>query len=211
MKLFTLPIRAAGVDTFEPLTDAQCKDVVADGCTFVVRYLDNLTPAELAMILGHGLACLFVHSSRDAGWIPSAAEGAADGQRDVKLLRALGVPAGVHVAFDLEGTGGTSGEVIAHVNEHGITVIKSDYLPMLYMGSGGKLTSSQLYGLVSVLYWHSCSYVADAAGNSALPQCGAALVQIYPPDLKLGVNGLIVDYNFAMSDFEGRRAVGVSA
>ena len=206
MRLVTVPEGTLGCDTYEVvLTSLACQDILARGCRFVVRYLDNLTIGELNRILDHGLIVLFVHSCRKVGWLPSEADGTSDGLRDVRLLKALGVPLGVHTTFDLEGAGGTSADVTLHVNAHGRVVRAAGYLPALYMGFQCLVSSKEAYALASVLYWRSCSYVTSE------PVCGYAMVQAYKPNKILGPSGVTIDLDMAMSDYKGRSYVGVAA
>jgi hypothetical protein len=204
MRLATVPDGTLGCDTYDPMSDTDCMNVIGRGCKFVVRYLDNLTKVELLRILGHGLIVFFVHSCRAPGWTPNMADGAQDGHRDVRLLQALGIPTGVHITFDLEGAApGTALLVMQHVNAHGQVVKAMGYLPSLYLGDACQVNAQQAYAMVSVLYWRSCSYVTSE------PQCGYAMVQAYKPDQV--VNGTEVDFDMAMSDYKNRTMIGVAA
>ena len=206
MRLASVPDGTLGCDTYEPLTPQGCIDIIARGCKFVVRYLDNLTAAELTMILSHGLVVFFVHSCREEGWIPTETDGTDDGLRDVRLLRALGIPAGVHITFDLEEAGGTAADVALHVNAHGRVVKSGGFLPALYFGAGCLVNAQECYALISVLYWRSCSEVAPSE-----PQCGVAMVQAFKPNQIVGTSRTEVDFNMAMSDYKGRSFIGVAA
>lgn len=210
MKLYRANIRETLVDTTEILTPKNCADLKAQNVAGVIRYLYNLSRPELNVILASGLACFFVNYSRKVGWTPSAADGAADGARDVKALQALGIPIGVHIAFDLEGPGGTADLVIEHVTAHAKTVVQSGYIQSLYMGEGPLISSAQAYALpYTTLYWQSCSLIRDAAGHDVVPACRYALVQLYPPDQMLA--GVEVDYNTVQSDTKNRYPIGVAA
>lgn len=212
MRLVTATPNALYCDTDEVLTASQCSLLKSFNIRGVVRYLSSLTLAERDAILDMGLELYFVNYSREPGWIPSASEGAADAQRDLACLSALAIPTGVHVAFDLEGPGGTAADVIAHVNAHAGAIKKSFYLPELYVGEGTMLTSAELYDLASELYWQSCSELRD--GSSGLvPLCDYAMIQGRPFDVTLVGYGtkVTIDYNFTRQDTQGRLPIGVAA
>ncbi|HTQ41890.1 MAG TPA: glycoside hydrolase domain-containing protein [Polyangiaceae bacterium] len=199
------------VDTDEILDAAKAAALRATGIKGVFRYLGDVSAAEAATILGAGLVLFFVNHSRAYGWIPSAAEGAADGARDVQRLQKLGVPKGVHAFFDLEGVGGGDPRaVIAHVNAWAAAVKAAGYIAGLYVGEQTLLTSDQLFALPDVhLYWHSASRVTDASGKEAGPACGWAIFQGNPVDVV--VAGVVVDYDSVYEDHFGRLPIGVAA
>lgn len=198
------------VDTDEALDATSCSVLRNAGIRGVVRYASDLTVHEVDTIIGAGLILYFVNHSRNPGWLPSAIDGKKDANRDLADLLRLGIPKGVHMAFDLEGVGGGSpSNVIAHVNAHAGGIQAGGYLASLYVGYGALLNSVQLYALRSTLYWHSCSRIVDMAGAEAAPECGWAMMQISPPNINLF--GVIVDYNVVMQDFSKRLPVGVAA
>jgi hypothetical protein len=161
------------------------------------------------------LELYFINYSRGQGWIPSATLGISDGVRDLQALRRLAIPIGVHVGFDLEGPSGTPANVIGHVNAHGSLIKKDGYLPELYVGEGSLLNSIELYNLVSVLYWRSCSKLRDASVNAGLePDCGYAIQQGRPFNVTLisplaPFTSVTIDYDFVVPDFKGRLPIGV--
>ncbi len=223
MKLVTATPNATYCDTDEVLTAAGCALLRANGIRGVFRYLSGLFQPERDVILASGLELYFVNYAHDAGWLPSAAGGKADAQRDLAALARLAIPIGVHVAFDLKGPGDTAPDVIAHVTEHATMIDAARYLPSLYVGEGSLLTSVQLYNLPSVLYWHSCSQLRD--GNSGLePMCGYSISQGRPFEVKLtdaerstsmfgtaAITTVTIDYDNVVEDFNGRLPIGIAA
>lgn len=213
MKLVTATPNALYADTDEVLTPSSCALLKSYGIRGVIRYLSGLTAKELAIILAAGLELYFINYAHLAGWLPSATGGAADAQRDLACLAKLGIPTGVHVAFDLEGPGGTATDVIAHVNTHAATIHAVSYLPSLYVGEGSMLTSKQLYMLSSQLYWASCSDLRDGP-SGLVPLCDYSIIQGRPFDVTLDDdNGtkLIIDYDYVKEDLHGRLPIGVAA
>jgi hypothetical protein len=212
MKLVTATPNSLYADTDQVLTASACELLKAKNIRGVWRYLSGLTPTERDVILASGLELYFVNYAHDAGWIPSAAGGSADAQRDLARLAALAIPVGADCAFDLEGPGGTAADVIAHVSAHAFVIQKAKYLQTLYVGEGSMLTSVQLYDLPSTLYWQSCSRLRD--GNSGLvPYCGYSVIQGNPFDVVIDESGTTVeiDYDYVLQDFDGRLPIGVSA
>lgn len=200
------------IDIDEPLDQSTCTLFRSRGVRGVWRYLPDLTSAEVQVIISSLLILYFVNHSRLPGWIPSAAEGALDAQRDIADLKRLGVPGGVHVFFDLEGVGGGAGSVanlIAHLDAYASAITTAGYIPAVYVGAEALLTSAQLYALGFVLYWHSASRVEDVLGAEAGPECGWSVYQGSITEVKLF--GVEIDWDFIGGDFRGRLPVGVAA
>jgi hypothetical protein len=211
MKLVTATPNALYCDTDQILTPASCKLLRSKGILGVWRYVEDVSPAELNVILSEGLEWYCVSHAHAANWIPSAAGGAMDAKRHLDHLAALGIPKGIHVAFDLEGPGGTATEVIQHVNAHAFGIKNGLYLPALYVGEGSMLSSVQLMDLASILYWKSCSQLRD--GPSGLePLCGYSVFQGKPFDVTLDDGAgtrVTIDYDSVIEDFKGRLPIGV--
>lgn len=209
MKLVTATPNVLYCDTDQILTANTCLILQSRGIRGVWRYFSGLSTTERDVILASGLELYFVNYSRDRGWLPSMSQGDLDANRDLTECKRLGLPKGVHVAFDLEGPGGTAADVIAHVHEHGILIKQGGFLPALYVGEGSKLNSTQLFQLPSVLYWQSGSQLRD--GLSGLePLCGYSVAQGRPSEITLA-NVVTIDYDFVREDFSGRLPIGVSA
>jgi hypothetical protein len=198
------------IDADEPIDQATCTLLRSRGVRGIIRYLSDLTTGEVATIIASGLILYFVNHSRLPGWIPSAAEGALDAQRDIVDLQKLSVPAGVHVFFDLEGVGGGDpAALIAHLDTYASAIAKAGYTPAVYVGAQSLLTSAQLYDLGFFLYWHGASHVEDITGAEAGPACGWAMYQGSIVDVKLF--GITLDWDFVGGDFHGRLPIGVAA
>jgi len=200
------------VDVDEPLSAGACGLMRAWGVRGVWRYLSDLTLMEVMTITSSSLILYFVNHSRLPGWIPSAAEGALDAKRDLTDLARLGVPAGVHVFFDLEGVGGGAGSVanlIAHLDAYASAIKAGGYIPAVYVGDQSLLTSVQLYALGFELYWKSGSHVVDITGVEAGPECGWSAYQGSIFDVKMF--GVEIDWDFISGDFKGRLPIGVAA
>jgi hypothetical protein len=210
MRLQTASPADLCVDTDTILTAAQCAALKAFGVKGVFRYASDVSVTEAGAITSSGLTLYFVNHSRAVGWIPLAAEGTADGERDVKDLQALGVPKGAHMFFDLEGVGGGNPQaVIAHVSAWAAVVSAAGYIPALYVGEGALLTSAQLYALPVFLYWCSASNVNDIFGNAAVPSCNWSIYQGRPVDTTC--EGVVVDFDSVYEDVKGRLPVGITA
>lgn len=221
------------IDTDAVLDGPKCALLVSKGVKGVFRYLSDISTTERDIILAAGLKLFFVNHSRGVGWVPSAAAGALDAQRDLVNLKRLSIPIGVHVLFDLEGVGGGKPQLVMdHVNAHAAGIQATKNLEGVYVGAQALLDSHQLYSLLSTLYWHSCSRVVDINGNEAGPQCGWAIYQLFPDDVTLtsapAVTGLVarmrsmftpkvtpasvrIDWNVIQQDFKGRVPIGVAA
>jgi hypothetical protein len=200
------------IDIDEPLSSATCTLFKNYGVRGVWRYLSDLRPAEVQTITSSGLILYFVNHSRLPGWIPSAADGALDAKRDLADLKRLGIPAGVHVFFDLEGVGGGAGSVSnlsAHLDAYASAITAAGYTPAVYVGAESLLTSAQLYDLGFFLYWHGASHVVDVTEAEAGPKCGWSVYQGSIVDVK--IFGVEIDWDFVSGDFHGRLPVGVAA
>lgn len=217
MRLVTATPNAMYCDTDEVLTAAGCRLLRSKGIVGVWRYLEDLSPTELNTILTEGLEAYFVRHSRNPGWIPSAVEGATDAANDLARLAALAIPIGVHVAFDLEGPGGTVADVIAHVTAHGEGIQKGKCLASVYVGEGSLLTSKQLWDLPQTLYWASCSDLRDAGPGvdaGLVPECDYAIRQGRPFEVVLDDGAgtkVTIDYDSVIADLKGRLPIGVAA
>jgi hypothetical protein len=217
MSLVTATPNAMYCDTDQVLTTAGCKLLQSKGIRGVIRYLSGLSLAERDVILATGLELYFVNYSREPGWLPSAANGLGDAMRDLSLLSVLGIPTGVHVAFDLEGPGGSVADVIAHVTAHGQAIQKAQYLASIYVGENSLLTSKQLWDLPQTLYWASCSNLRDAGSGvdaGLVPECDYSIRQGRPFDVILddGAGTRVeIDYDSVIADFKGRLPIGVIA
>jgi hypothetical protein len=170
---------------------------------FVVRYLGSITPGELAIILGVGLAFIPVTFGIKHGTALTGAFGKTYGERTVSQMHALGLPKGATVALDLEDATGSVPDVIAFVEAWASEVVAAEYIGMIYVGAGALLSSVELYALKGITrYWQSLSKELDARGQLAEPGCGWCMIQLYLTDQV--VAGLNTDLDVIQKDYRGR-------
>jgi hypothetical protein len=148
-------------------------------------YIDHVTPDELATQLGVGL--MF-------GPVTYALE--FDPAHTLARLAALGIPKGVTVWLDVEGTGLTFEDITIKINNWSAAVVAAGFEAGLYVGAGCPLTDAQLFALPHVSrYWHSCSRVADVKIR------GYCMRQLSPPNVWCA--GVLVDRDVVEPDYEG--------
>jgi hypothetical protein len=198
MQIAPVPVGSRGADMVTVLTSSTAAGLKALGYDFVVRYLGGLSFTELSEILSAGLGCQLVTYSRAPGWLPTAAMGASDGANDVAQLKALGVPEGVLLWIDLEGSGDDATDTAGWVEARAAAIVAAGYVAGLYVGSGCVLDGPQLYALGSVTrYWR--------AYNAGIPEpdpAGFCQYQLFPGEMTVG--GVLVDIDFAQQDYKGR-------
>lgn len=214
MRLVTATPNALYCDTDTVLTTPMCNLLLAHGIRGVWRYLSALTLGEVSLILTSGLELYFVNFAHDAGWQTSTAGGVADAKRDLACLTKLGIPTGVHVAFDCEQPTAGIPALDNHLASYANNIAQSRYLPALYNGEGSLLSSAQLFDLPFVLYWASCSRLVDAASIAQVPWCGYAIQQGRPFEVTLDDGAgtkVTIDYDSVIQDFNGRLPIGVAA
>ena len=187
---------AIGIDTVATLTAENVSAFMANGYSFVVRYLGSLTTIEVDTILNSGMAVMPVTYSRAVGWSPSAALGVSDGNLALTHLTHLNLPKGVTVWCDLEGVSGTSSDSIAYANAWASIIQTAGYVAGVYVGADIPLNSEELYKLNVHAYWQSCSVVPE------VDVCGYMMIQLSPPDVIL--NGVEVDVDVIEQDHSGR-------
>jgi hypothetical protein len=191
MKASQAYVGARGVDCVTTLDSAAARNLSAAGIDFAVRYIGSLTAGELAAVLGAGLACM-----------PVTYADRFDGPAAVAELRALGVPIGTTCWLDVEGVAALPPTtLIADINAWADAMTGAGYEPGLYVGSAVPLTSSELYSLRTVRYWHSMSRIVDRNGALAEPMCGWCMHQLFDTQT---IAGIQVDVNFIGKDWAGR-------
>lgn len=186
-----------GLDTDTPISANLAKTFYALKFDFVVRYLSDVTVAELGAILASGLGLALVTHARAPGWLPTEAMGASDGAADVAALKALGVPSSMVLFIDLEGSGGDAIDTAAWADARSKAVVDAGYIAGLYVGDRCVLSAAELYVLPNVTrYW--------TGFNRGIPepQCGWCLLQLFPPDQV--VAGLQADLDCSQQDYAGR-------
>jgi hypothetical protein len=206
MKVVDIPLGSLGADMLTPLTPQVAfalSSFILPGTrsrlTYVMRYLENLTPSELAGILSTGLGVTLVGESPPNGWIPTAIRGSSDGLREVTKARALSIPNGITITCDLEGMGGTSQDTIDYSRAWCDIVQHAQDIAACYVGSGVPLTPTQLFQLPFTRYIHSLSNVQQVA---VVDYC---VVQLFPTtNLGLPTGALPVDLQVVQQDKRGR-------
>jgi len=197
MNVVPIPVGSMGFDTDTQLTADTAAKLAAAGASFVVRYLGSITSTELVAIQAAGLGVSLVTFARPPGWMPSAAMGAEDGANDVARLHTLGVPPGMVIWIDLEGSGGSAPDTEAWVNARSAALVAAGYLAGLYVGDGCVLGGAELYSLPHITrYWRGFN------AGIPTPECGFCQMQLFPPDQV--VDGVQVDIDFVQKDYNGR-------
>lgn len=211
MKATPLAVGSIGIDCLSPVGAVQALQIAmytlpgtASKPIFAVRYLENFTAAELAGWLAVNVHVVLVGESRPGGWVPSAGLGSADGIREVRKARALGIPSTATIYCDLEGLGGSIMDGIDYASAWSSVVSLDGYTPAAYIGEGVGLSALQLYQLAFRGYWHSLSNVQPVAG------CDYQMLQLYPTQtLHLPSGNLIADLNVAYQDKKGRSPIAI--
>jgi hypothetical protein len=166
-------VPSLGFDTDTVVSAAVAKQFFSLGYRWCARYVSrgaaeigDLTPDEIATILGAGLALIIVQHVPEPNWTPTDAEGLTWGQAAIANVKALGIPTGLSIAKDHEGidVSGSSSIVsaitAAHINTWSSAVRAAGYQPVLYEGFNCGLNAAQLYNnLTLARYWKSASNV----------------------------------------------------
>lgn len=192
---------AMGIDTVLTLSPRDCRNLVAGGFTFVVRYLSMLKPDEVRSILCSGLALLTVTTSRDRGWAPSRSLGLQDAERDARLIEELGLPTNYTHYVDLEGTAGLDVDSAEYVDAWAarLKALVAGICPGIYVGAQCGLSDMQLWARPDThQYWESASLVPTPSVR------GFSMHQLSPVNHRLPW-GLIVDVNCIRDDFRQDR------
>lgn len=172
-----------GIDTVLPITRETAIMLLGKNVTVVTRYIDSLTPEEIAGFLSVGMQFDVVGYAMEL-----------DPSHTLARLRALGIPAGVTVWQDIEGKGLDVADVMRRSNACALAVRGEGWDPGAYVGAGCPLTAEQLSGLVVDRYWHSVSRALE-------PSRGYCKRQVRPDDVFVG--GLKVDRNVIEPDYQG--------
>lgn len=209
-------IGARGADTDTRLVADEAAALRAAGFEWVTRYLSlstpnagDLSPGELAGILGAGLGLMAVQHVRLAGWLPTGPLGANDGGAAVRHAVTCGIPRGATLWADVEGTAASAraSDVAAYVDAWATAVRAGGYDPGAYIGAGlpQDLDASALWHLAVDRYWRSQSQVPNVVNR------GYQLLQLYPqckvgdvfPAAAAEVRGIMVDVDIAQQDYRG--------
>ena len=186
-----LPDGAKCFDCYQPLTAATAADMRARGFVAAGRYIENLSLAEVAAILGSGLGLLAISECQKSGWMP--VNGGLKGAWMVNRSRALGLPFGLPLVIDWEtpSTAATLDDCEVWLEGAASTVVAGGYVAALYWGACPILSGVEAWAIPSVtLYYKSASTVP------AVP-CGYVLVQTA---VEQRVGALTVDLDTAQAD-----------
>jgi hypothetical protein len=222
MQVVELPHAALGFDSWSGITAAQYADLRKLGFVFAVRYLDNLTVAEIGSCLDSGLKLALVQASRKPGWRPGPAFGTEDGARARRQAIALGIPFDADIFCDLETPDPattTAADVDAYARAYCPELVSGGYHAKVYIGSGlpPKLDEVALYKLPYTGYWSSFSRVSDVASRGYqmrqlffYPTGECKVVDVFP-QAPASVAGLRIDADIASSDYKGGRVRALAA
>lgn len=173
-----------GVDTLQTVGAVDFAKLAAARVAWRAGYVEKITAEELEAQLAAGLAFLPVTYALDF-----------DAAAHVARLQALGIPKGVTVFLDVEGTGLDAATLGPKINAWAADMRAAGYDPGLYVGAGCPFTDAELYALGVDKYWHSVSRVVDPALR------GCCVRQLRPNDVK--PTGLDVDVNVCEEDYMG--------
>ena len=201
MKVVEIPFGAVGLDFLEPPPSFVVAQEIAayvlpgtrTGVTYVERYLENLSAAEVAWWHSLGVGIAPIGEGRASGW--GADAGAADGAREVARARALGFPTGLHLGCDAEAMSCPPDVAQAFLRAWCGPPGAAGHPQRLYVGAGVPLDATQLYGLPFNWYDESLSEVQRVA------VVGYASVQLFPTQkLALKSGAWPVDVNMVRRD-----------
>lgn len=174
-----------GVDTLRTETPAEFAKLRAARVMWRAGYIEKITFKELSDQLAAGIAFSPVTYALDfnAGF-------------HVARLEELGIPKGVTVWLDVEGSNLDAPSIILKINAWAATINAAGYEAGLYIGAGCPLTDAQLYALPLIKrYWHSVSRVPDPKVR------GCCVRQIRPNDVH--PTGIDVDVDITEPDYLG--------
>lgn len=218
MRIVDLPHASLGFDCWSSVTAAQYAAMRALGFRHAMRYVDDLTPGEIADCLAADLRLVPVQGSRKPGWMPDSIKGGDDGARARRQAIALGIPVGVNIICDLEtpDTTATTGAIAAYAKSWCAELVAGGYLPKVYVGYGIPLDAAALYELPFV------GYVRSFSGGVSDVTCGWQMYQLFHhptgecvvadiyPDAPIVVSQMRIDALITQSDHKGRRINAVA-
>jgi hypothetical protein len=196
-----LPPFFLGFDVLQPCSDAMLSDAMGHGFRFVGRYLNNLTHDERDRIFAAGFGILPYTEAPTVAPLTSAT-GAYYGRAMVNAAALLAMPAGVHVAIDLEDPAEGS-DCAAHVNAMAAALVAGGYGAALYVGNPQPLTGAELFALRPNRYIKAAGRVVDRFGHLAEPACDWCVLQLEPLEGET-LGGVAVDIEVSKFDYEGR-------
>jgi hypothetical protein len=187
------------------LSSASAAALKAAELKFVIRYLSlgatespgDLDLAETQAILNAGLALMAVQHVRYPGWLPSMAQGTADGGVAATHAVGAGLGAGTTVWLDLEGVSSAAPAetVIAYCNAWNQSVRAAGYDTGIYVGAACGLDGTALFEKLNLSrYWKSQSDVPNVERR------GYCMTQLLPSETVAGVS---IDFDVIGADYLG--------
>lgn len=171
-QLLKLPEGTNGFDCNATVGLEDARAFYERGYRFAMRYIrrqqphdHDLSRDEVQALLDAGLAAMAVqHVESERSWYPTAVKGSAYGNVAAEECLRLGLPPGLTVWCDLEGTAVDvrAADVIAYCREWFQAVRSAGYLPGLYVGWNCGLTPEALYQQLAFQhYWAAFNLNAD--------------------------------------------------
>jgi len=162
----TVAPAALGFDTNTAIDADVATALHSQGYTFCMRYVSllgeapsDLSNEEATTVLDAGLLLGVVqHATKsrlDSGL------GTENGENTASNAASIGVPAGVTLWCDIEGTNSASSDdTVEYINAWAAAVTGAKYIPGLYVGPNSGLSASELSHSLSIAhYWKSSSEV----------------------------------------------------
>lgn len=202
MKAIESPVGAAAFDHYGHLSLPQTQALSRLGFRVALLYAGVVDANDLQFCFAAGLSVGFIMQGLAASTQPTNALGVTVAQNAIVSLTALGVPPGPHLVQDLEGGTHYPADWIAFSDAASLASESAGWKPAVYVGDSLGLTSAQLFSLRAQLYWKSMSRVVDSSGQIAEPQCGWAMVQMFPGNLVVG--GTQIDVDIIGRDYQQR-------
>jgi hypothetical protein len=192
MQIIAAQTGLLGCDTVQTVSRTHAQGLYSAGFRFLVRYVTSLSAQERDDILGASLGLSFVSYANSF-----------DPSDEIAALKRLNIPSGATVWLDVEGVHDNPIVLQQRIGGWANALKTAGYEPGMYVGAQSLLTSSELYRLPVVRYWHSCSRVTDRNGQEAGPSCGWAMRQLFPPNIARV--GLTIDIDVIETDYFSRQ------
>jgi hypothetical protein len=159
---------------------------------------------SLAYATEAGMGVWLILEGLAATTMPTAQIGASFAARATGLVSGWGVPQGYTLATDMEGPQPNAHEGWIALADAAADVVQAAHsISAAYAGFGVGLTSAEWYELKSTRYYKSGSRVVDRFGLIAEPECGWAMVQGQPFNVR-HPSGVVLDLVALWEDYEGR-------
>lgn len=195
-------VGARGVDSLpfsQAGTQGQADALAARGVDFFVGYLGAINPDRLGYVLDAGMAFMPVTFAGEVF------DGAAD---ELVQIAALGLPKGVTVWLDLEGTKTFSypvDQLTNLVNDWAAKISAAGFIAGLYTAPPQPFSGPELAKLSVTRYWNSAGRVQDRNGKiwDEPEGIGFCMRQGYPQGNFRDTN-VFVDPDIIWADRKGR-------